>query len=166
MIVCRLDRMYRAACFIYYSLIREGILLDYGISKRRNCYYNNLDGSLQRRRISDLLEEEIAERFLEILKDHKLTPYKYIKKSNVSKNSVYNIIGKKNVGVHTLSTVCEDFGMNLFQFFKFQADGVVVCEGKDEEELVEKYRQLDDKQAMRLLAYLDLFLEYQNGNEE
>ena len=41
---------------------------------------------------------------------------------------------------------------------------MVVCEGKDEEELVKKYRQLKEKQAMRLLAYMDLILEAQDDD--
>lgn len=107
----------------------------------------------------------MAKRFAEILKKHKLTPYRYIKQSSVSKNSVYNLMGKKNMSIHTLNTICEDMGMNLYQFFSFQADGVVVCEGKDEEALVKKYRQLEDKQAMRIMAYLDAFLELEEGKD-
>ncbi len=102
-----------------------------------------------------MIEEEIAKRFLEILKKNGLTPYQYTKKSSVSKNSVYNLAGGKNLGVHTLNSICEDIGINLYNFFSYQADDdVVICEDENEKELVRRYRKLRQDQIIRLTAYL------------
>ena len=84
-----------------------------------------------------MIEEEIAKRFLEILDKNGLTKYEYAKKSSVSKNSIYNLAGGKNLGVHTLNSVCEDMGINLYNFFSYQVDDdTVICEDDKEKALV------------------------------
>ena len=103
-----------------------------------------------------MIEEEIAKRFLEILDKNGLTKYEYAKKSSVSKNSIYNLAGGKNLGVHTLNSVCEDMGINLYNFFSYQADDdTVICEDDKEKALVRAYRKLKHDQVIRLMAYLD-----------
>ncbi len=107
-----------------------------------------------------MIEEEIAKRFLEILKKNGLTPYEYTKRSSVSKNSVYNLAGGKNLGVHTLNSICEDMGINLYSFFSYQADDdVVICESDKEKALVKSYRNLKEEQATRLMGYVAALMD-------
>lgn len=111
-----------------------------------------------------MIEEEIAKRFLELLKQHNLTKYKYTKKSSVSKNSIYNVSQGKNVRIDTLNQICEDLGINLHKFFEYQdKDSITLSE--DEKLLIDDYRKLEHDQEIRVKAYLDGLLAVQKSKK-
>jgi len=86
-----------------------------------------------------LIEEEIAKRFVELLKKRNLTTYKYTKNCSVSKNSAYNVSQGKNVRIDTLNQICEDLGINLHKFFEYQ-DKEDITLSEDEKILIDDYR--------------------------
>lgn len=101
-----------------------------------------------------MLEEDIADRFAELLKKHNLTLYQYTKNCSVSKNSAYNLSQGKNVRIYTLNQMCEDLGINLHKFFEYQdKDSFTLSE--DEKDVIYKYRRLEYEQKIRLNAYFD-----------
>ena len=63
-----------------YSLIREAYSLSLEFREVANVITIVSDESLPERSDPYLLEEEIAKRMVEILKEHEMTPYEYSKK--------------------------------------------------------------------------------------
>ncbi len=93
-------------------LIREVHSLSLEFREVANVITIVSDESLPERRDPYLLEEEIAKRMVEILKEHEMTPYEYSKNSSVSKNSIYNVVnGKNGVEVSTLNSRIKDSRM-------------------------------------------------------
>ena len=116
------------------------------------------DESLRERSDPYLLEEEIAKRMVEILKEHEMSPYEYSKNSSVSKNSIYNVVnGKTGVEISTLNRMCQDFGINLYKFFSYQSDEIIYL-SDDEKEIIEGMRSLEYEQAQRVQTYFKGFL--------
>ncbi len=118
------------------SLIREVYSLSLEFREVANVITIVSDESLPERSDPYILEEEIAKRMVEILKEHEMTPYEYSKNSSVPKNSIYNVVnGKNRVEVSTLNKICLDLGINLYKFFSYQSKEIIYL--SDEKEIIE-----------------------------
>lgn len=141
-----------------YSLIREVRSLSLEFREVANVITIVSDESLPERSDPYLIEEEIAKRMVEILKEHEMTPYEYSKNSSVSKNSIYNVVnGKNGVEVSTLNKICLDLGINLYKFFSYQSKEIIYL-SDDEKEIIEGMRSLEAEQAKRVQTYFKGFL--------
>ena len=107
-----------------------------------------------------MTREKVALRILELSKARGLdTKYKIAAKCfGIGRQTLYNTINlKSSPTVETLEHICHGLGVTLQEFFDWDAESVILSDG--EKRLLEKNRQLEEKDRQRLLAYADLIAE-------
>lgn len=98
--------------------------------------------------------KEIADRLHELAEERGYKPYEVWKRcqNKVAQQTVYNAFEGKPIRLDTFSYICKALEVSEFDFFNTGDTGKHLT--KDEDEVIEIIRKLDELQYNRMLGYL------------
>ena len=102
-------------------------------------------------------ENEVLERIQYFLKLKHWSIYKLAKESKLPYSSLNNIfVRKTSPTIPTLEKICDGFGISVSEFFSYQTNPLKSDNlTEKEQDIVNSYRSLSEKDKELLAAYLD-----------
>ena len=102
-------------------------------------------------------ENEVLERIQYFLKLKHWSVYKLAKESKLPYSSLNNIfVRKTSPTIPTLEKICDGFGISVSEFFSYQTNPLKSDNlTEKEQDIVNSYRSLSEKDKELLAAYLD-----------
>ena len=102
-------------------------------------------------------ENEVLERIQYFLKLKHWSIYKLAKESKLPYSSLNNIfVRKTSPTIPTLEKICDGFGISVSEFFSYQTNPLKSDNlTEKEQDIINSYRSLSEKDKELLAAYLD-----------
>lgn len=102
-------------------------------------------------------ENEVLERIQYFLKLKHWSVYKLAKESKLPYSSLNNIfVRKTSPTIPTLEKICDGFGISVSEFFSYQTNPLKSDNlTEKEQDIINSYRSLSEKDKELLAAYLD-----------
>ena len=102
-------------------------------------------------------ENEVLERIQYFLKLKHWSVYKLAKESKLPYSSLNNIfVRKTSPTIPTLEKICDGFGISVSEFFSYQTNPLKSDNlTEKEQDIVNSYRSLSEKDKELLVAYLN-----------
>ena len=102
-------------------------------------------------------ENEVLERIQYFLKLKHWSIYKLAKESKLPYSSLNNIfVRKTSPTIPTLEKICDGFGISVSEFFSYQTNPLKSDNlTEKEQDIVNSYRSLSEKDKELLVAYLN-----------
>lgn len=103
-----------------------------------------------------MIEEEVIDRIVFLLKFKHWTPYRLAKEADMSYSNLNNIMNRRSCpSIATLEKICNGFQISLSEFFSFKENPLRDTEISDvHQDIFNSYESLSNKNKELLLAYL------------
>ncbi len=104
-----------------------------------------------------MVEDKVFERIEELTKKKHLTLYRLAKNAEIPYSSLNNIMHRRTCPtVGTIEKLCKGLNITLSEFFNFESYPLSDTSlTPDEDELLNKYRNLNNRKKELFQAYLD-----------
>lgn len=98
------------------------------------------------------IEEYVANRIVELSREHSMTKYRLSQLSGISQTALANILSNESIPtIMTLEKICDAFGITLAQFFTIEGCPDLTDEQK---ELLETWNTLETKEREILITFV------------